>query len=64
MLQTTERQVAKNRLQLQSAESSHTQLRDELETLKFAVEREATDLDKSKSERKQLGRDVEDKKIK
>ena len=64
MLQTTERQVAKCRLQLQSDESSNTQLKDELETLKFTVEREATDLDKAKSERKQLGRDMEDKKVK
>lgn len=64
MLQATERQVAKCRLQLQGAEATKVQLKDELETLKFAVEREATDLDKAKSERKQLGRELEDKAIK
>lgn len=63
-IQATERQVAKCRLQHQDVETARVQLKDELETLKFSVEREANDLDKAKSERKQLSRDVEDKKIK
>ncbi len=60
-MQATERQVAKCRLQYQEAESARVQLKDELETLKYSVEREANDLDKAKSERRQLSRDVEDR---
>ncbi len=53
--------MAKCRLQYQEAESARVQLKDELETLKYSVEREANDLDKAKSERRQLSRDVEDR---
>lgn len=63
-IQATDRQVAKNRLDYQDNETQRIQFRDELETLKFTVERTATDLEAMRRQANELRKDVEEKKQK
>ncbi|KAL5476034.1 hypothetical protein EMCRGX_G025936 [Ephydatia muelleri] len=58
----SEREVARHRQQYQEAEAGRIEFRDELETLKYSVERTATDVDSMQAKAKQLSRDIKDRK--
>lgn len=63
-LKNAERMAAKNRLDYQAAETTRLQVRDELETLKYAVDRMAADLESTRGQNTQLGREIKDKRKK
>ena len=63
-LSDAERLSAKMRLGYQDAEASRIQFRDELETLKYSVDRAATDLDSTRAQSKELTREIRDKRKK
>ena len=52
------------RLGYQDAEASRIQFRDELETLKYSVDRAASDLESSRAQSKELTREIKDKRTK
>ncbi len=52
------------RLGHQDAEASRIQFRDELETLKYSVDRAASDLDSTRAQSKELTREIRDKRKK
>eukprot|EP00058_Branchiostoma_floridae_P007967 XP_002593455.1 hypothetical protein BRAFLDRAFT_119531 [Branchiostoma floridae] len=57
----SERLAAKLRLEYQDLETQRIQFQDELETLKYTVERTASDLDSMRTQVTNLRKDVEDK---
>lgn len=59
-----ERLNAKIRLDYQTAETNRLQVRDELETLKYAVDRSATDLESARGQSVQLSKNTTDKRKK
>ena len=59
-----ERVSAKKRLEYQEAETSRVQFKDELETLKYSVDRTAADLDSSRARSTHLSREIKDKRKK
>ena len=63
-LNDAERLSAKMRLGCQDAEASRIQFRDELETLKYSVDRAASDLDSTRAQSKELTREIKDKRRK
>ena len=63
-VKSAERLTAKNSLLYQEDETARLQVKDELETLKFSVERCATDLEKTKATNKQLAKNTKDSKKK
>ena len=52
------------RLGYQDAEASRIQFRDELETLKYSVDRAASDLESTRAQSKELTREIKDKRNK
>lgn len=56
-----ERLAAKIRLDCQTAETTRLQVKDELETLKYSVDRSAMDLESARSRSAQLSKDIKDK---
>lgn len=63
-LKADERLAAKTRLDYQSYETTRIQVKDELETLKYAVDRSGADLESTRSRSIQLGKDIKDKRKK
>ena len=63
-LNDAERQSAKMRLNYQDAEASRIQFRDELETLKYSVDRVASDLESTRAQSKELTREIKDRRKK
>ena len=63
-LNDAERLSAKTRLAQQDAEASRIQFRDELETLKYSVDRVASDLESTRAQSKELTREIKDKRKK
>lgn len=63
-LKGAERMAAKNRLDYQTAETTRIQVKDELETLKYAVDRMAADLESTRGRSTQLSKDIKDKRKK
>ncbi|XP_041482554.1 coiled-coil domain-containing protein 39-like [Lytechinus variegatus] len=61
-IQATDRLAARLRLDYQDNENQRIQFADELETLKFTVERTATDLEAMRRQVNELKKDVENKK--
>lgn len=59
-----ERLAAKIRLDYQTAETTRLQVKDELETLKYSVDRSAADLDSSRGQSTQLSKEIKDKRKK
>ena len=60
----TERLAAKMRLEHQDSEAARAQFQDELETLKYSVDRTASDLESNRARSHQLTRDIKDKRKK
>ena len=52
------------RLGCQDAEASRIQFRDELETLKYSVDRAASDLESTRAQSKELTREIKDRRKK
>ncbi|XP_070537855.1 coiled-coil domain-containing protein 39-like [Ptychodera flava] len=63
-IQNTDRLAAKLRIEYQDQETQRIQFSDELATLKFTVERTATDLESMRKQVSDLKKDVEDKTFK
>ncbi|XP_072033774.1 coiled-coil domain-containing protein 39-like [Amphiura filiformis] len=63
-IQATDRLAAKLRLDYQGNETQRIQFQDELETLKFTVERTATDLEAMRRQANELRKEVDEKKDK
>ena len=59
-----ERFAAKSRLEYQAAETARIQVKDELETLKYSVDRMSADLESTRGKSTQLSRDIKDKRKK
>lgn len=63
-LNTTERLATKMRLEYQDSEAARVQFQDELETLKYSVDRTAGDLESTRAKSHQLTREIKDKRKK
>ena len=59
-----ERLAAKIRLDYQTCETNRLQVKDELETLKYSVDRSATDLESARGQSAQLTKEIKDKRKK
>lgn len=59
-----ERVAAKFRLEYQDSETARLQVKDELETLKYAVDRMAADLESTRGKSTQLTKEIKDKRKK
>ena len=63
-LKSAERMAAKNRLDYQSSETTRIQVKDELESLKYAVDRMAADLESTRGQSTHLSKEIKDKRKK
>lgn len=63
-LKYTEKLAAKMRLECQASEGTRIQVKDELETLKYTVDKCATDLESARGQSSHLGREIKDKRTK
>lgn len=63
-LKAAEKLAAKNRLEYQASEGTRIQVKDELETLKYTVDKCATDLESARGQSMHLGKEIKDKRTK
>lgn len=63
-LTASERLSAKNRLEYQATETARIQVKDELETLKYSVDRTAADLESNRGRSAHLTKEIKDKRKK
>ncbi len=63
-LKTSERFAAKSRLELQAAETARIQVKDEVETLKYSVDRTGAELESTRGQSAHLSREIKDKRKK
>lgn len=62
--EAAERLSAKIRLDCQTAETTRLQVKDELETLKYSVDRSAADLESARGQSMQMSKDIKDRRKK
>ena len=63
-LKASERFAAKSRLEYQTTETARIQVKDEVETLKYSVDRTCAELESTRGQSTQLSREIKDKRKK